>query len=109
VTRPTEILVEHEGQQVSLKQLAALCGANYWTLWQRYHRGLRGEALTQPGRILVEHEGAGITLQQLSGITGVSIHTLYWRHRHGMRGAALARPVVSRPAQTDPPVLARSA
>lgn len=104
MTRPTTRYVEHEGQQVSLKQLSERCGANYWTLWQRYHRGLRGEALTRSGRLFVEHEGRTITLKQLAGITGISRNTLYWRHKHGKRGADLLRPVVAEPAQTNAPI-----
>lgn len=42
------IIVMHDGQELTLKQLAAATGIPYHRLWYRHRMGKTGEALVSP-------------------------------------------------------------
>ena len=44
------VLVEHDGRQVCLRELARLTGVAYFCLWERHRKGLRGADLVAPAR-----------------------------------------------------------
>lgn len=46
--RRSNVVVEYQGESLSLKAAAEKSGIKYMTLFQRYHRGWRGEKLFQP-------------------------------------------------------------
>jgi hypothetical protein len=47
-TRHKRTLVEHEGRQVSLRELALQSRLDFSTVYRRYRKGLRGADLVRP-------------------------------------------------------------
>lgn len=45
IFRQTSIVIEHNGEKISLRELSRRTGMAYTTLQNRYGRGLRGEKL----------------------------------------------------------------
>lgn len=81
--RRSNIIVEYEGQEMTLIEASEKSGINYGALTRRYHKGDRGEKLFRPilkQQRLVEYNGKMITLKELSEITGIPYTTLVSRH-----------------------------
>lgn len=83
-----KVVIEHNGERISLKGLSRLSGIAYSTLQGRYEKGLRGEQLLGPRdplripkrgkRVLIEEpepprsEISGLLRQFLVGLSTVS-------------------------------------
>lgn len=81
--RRSNIIVEYEGQEMTLIEASEKSGIAYATLNRRYHSGDRSDKLYRPvdkHRRLVEHNGKMISLQELSKITKIPLGTLAYRH-----------------------------
>ena len=81
--RRSNVIVEYQGQEMTLIEASERSGINYGTLRQRYRKGEREQKLFRPvlkQQRLVEYNGEAITLKEMSKITGIPFSTLVSRH-----------------------------
>ena len=85
--RTTNVVVEHEGKSMTLKQWAEHLGWKYGLLGSRWKKGVRGAELFAPPEYtrgaLIEFNGEAHTLPEWAAKTGVPYATLVWRTKHG--------------------------
>lgn len=85
--RVTNVVVEHNGQAMTLAEWAAHLGWKYGLLGSRWKKGLRGDDLFAPPEYvrgaLIEFNGEKRTLPEWAAHTGISYQTLRWRHNNG--------------------------
>lgn len=99
--RRSNVIVEYNGQPVTLIEAAELSGVSFATLSQRYRKGLRGERLFAPYKPnksykkteLIEYNGVKTTLKETAKRSGICYATLLRRYKQGKRGAKLFKPV----------------
>lgn len=85
--RVSNVVVEHNGQAMTLSEWAEHLGWKYGLLGSRWKRGLRGDDLFAPPEYvrgaLVEFNGEAHTLPEWAAKTGVPYATLVWRYKNG--------------------------
>ena len=94
--RQCTLMVEYQGKQMPLAEIAELLGVKYKTLFRRYEDGKRGEELFKTVRKFVppvEYNGKTMPLYEVAKEINVKYETLYHRYRVGKRGEDLFAPV----------------
>lgn len=85
--RTTNVVVEHDGKSMTLKQWAEHLGWKYGLLGSRWKKGVRGAELFAPPEYtrgaFIEFNGEVHTLPEWEKISGVKYQTLRWRAKHG--------------------------
>jgi len=101
---PTLVTDPRQGDRITISTLAQRYRINRRTLWERYSKGDRGEALIVPVRptgqaktnsgvrVLDPKRGDRVTISQLAQRYDLPANTLQYRYRNGKRGEELIRP-----------------
>jgi predicted transcriptional regulator len=96
------IIIEHEGEPVSIGELSKMTGIAKSTLLHRYCRGLIGaELITPPTQVAKQvtayvFKGKPVSVTELSRKHGISPRTIRRRYRLGLRDEALVKPARAR-------------
>lgn len=88
----TNVIVEYNGEEMTLQEAAERSGINYVALKGRWKMGIRDAELFKPLRQSlpnVEYNGEKMTLKDVAKRSGISYTTLYSRYKNGLRDAKL--------------------
>lgn len=103
--RSTNVIVEFNGEVMTLKEASEKSGISYSCLSGRYNRGDRGKRLFRPLQTYrtrpVMYKGKAISITQLSKKIGVASGTLQARYSRGVRGEKLYKACQHRGNHSD--------
>lgn len=101
MSTPTKYTVTIHGEQLSLSEASAKYNILYYTLYQRYKSGVRGDALLKPRKVGRRRnrpstskyfgtvDGETMSLKQLAAKYNVPYATILTRYRNGLRDTQL--------------------
>jgi hypothetical protein len=82
------VYVSYQGKRMTIMQASRLCGIRYVTLYQRFSKGVRGDALFRPIKgqqpaHLIPYNGKLVPRAVAARLSGISIHTIEARIHRG--------------------------
>ena len=103
--RRSNIIIEYEGEQMTLIEAAEKSGVAYKVLNSRIQYGNTEKEFFRPSgenaKYIVEIDGQKLTFKEIAEKAGISLATVYQRYRAGKRGKELLKSSQHRDNQSD--------